>query len=250
MGRRGYCQFILRVYIEIDFRSDPKPPRNIYFGLKSISLVNLQSFSAVFIQISLVVHEYFPRKYFKYIALLVIIGIVLKLLVHLIKSIISPKKDWLIKQYQEAYDKCLCPVCGKPLTLGVLHRVEELADRKGGYKPGNAVPFKSLMPLSEIIAAVLGTGQLYSKKVWDVYNRLVKAFGSEFNVLFNAPFERIEDVTDGKVARAVLKVREEKVDIQPGFDGEYGCPLLREGAKKMAMAEKMMERQKSLVDFG
>lgn len=78
------------------------------------------AFIAVFIQISLVVHEYFPRKYFKYIALLVIIGIVLKLLVHLIKSIIYPKKDWLIKQYQEAYDKCLCPVCGKPIRIGPL----------------------------------------------------------------------------------------------------------------------------------
>jgi len=78
------------------------------------------AFIAVFIRISLVVHEYFPRKYFKYIALLVIIGIVLKLLVYLIKRIISPKKDLLIKQYQEAYDKCLCPICGKPIRIGPL----------------------------------------------------------------------------------------------------------------------------------
>lgn len=78
------------------------------------------AFIAVFIRISLVVHEYFPRKYFKYIALLVIIGIVLKLLVYLIKRIISPQKDLLVKQYQEAYDKGLCPICGKPIRIGPL----------------------------------------------------------------------------------------------------------------------------------
>ena len=78
------------------------------------------AFIAVFVRISLVVHEYFPRKYFKYIALLVIVGIVLKLLVYLIKMIVSPKKDWILKQYQEAYDKALCPICSKPVRTGPL----------------------------------------------------------------------------------------------------------------------------------
>jgi len=78
------------------------------------------AFIAVFLRISLIVHEYFPRKYFKYIALLVIIAIVLKLLVYLIKRIISPKKDWLLKQYQEAYDKNVCPICSKPVRIGPL----------------------------------------------------------------------------------------------------------------------------------
>ena len=77
-------------------------------------------FIAAFVRISLVAHEYFNKKYFKYIALLVIIAIVLKLLVYLIKRIISPKKDWLIKQYQEAYDKGICPICGKPVRIGPL----------------------------------------------------------------------------------------------------------------------------------
>lgn len=77
-------------------------------------------FIAVFLKISLVAHEYFPRKYFKYIAILVIIGIVLKLLVYLLKRVVSPKKTWLVKQYQEAYDKSLCPICGKPIRIGPL----------------------------------------------------------------------------------------------------------------------------------
>lgn len=78
------------------------------------------AFIAVFIKVSLVVHEYFPRRYFKYIAILVIIGIVLKLLVYLLKRIVAPKKAWLIKQYQEAYDRNICPICGKPVRIGPL----------------------------------------------------------------------------------------------------------------------------------
>lgn len=77
-------------------------------------------FIAVFMKISLVAHEYFPRRYFKYIALMVIIAIVLKLLFYLLKRIVSPKKDWLIKQYQEAYDKNICPICSKPIRIGPL----------------------------------------------------------------------------------------------------------------------------------
>jgi predicted RNA-binding Zn-ribbon protein involved in translation (DUF1610 family) len=78
------------------------------------------AFIAAFVRISFVVHEYFPRRYFKYIALIVIIAIVLRLLAYLIKRIVSPKKDWLIKQYQEAYDKNVCPICGKPIRIGPL----------------------------------------------------------------------------------------------------------------------------------
>jgi len=81
------------------------------------------TFIAVFLKISIVVHEHFPSRYLKYIALLVIVGIVLKLLVHLLKRIVSPKKDWLVKQYREAYDKHICPLCGKPILTGPLRYV-------------------------------------------------------------------------------------------------------------------------------
>ena len=79
------------------------------------------TFIAVFIRISLVVYEYFPRRYFKYIALLVIIAVVLRLLLYLIKRIAAPKKDWILKHHQEAYDKGICPICGKPIRIGPLH---------------------------------------------------------------------------------------------------------------------------------
>lgn len=75
---------------------------------------------ASFIKIALVAHEYFPTNYFKYIALLVVLGIVLRILINLIKMIVAPKKDLLIKQYQQFYDKHLCPVCTKPIKAGPL----------------------------------------------------------------------------------------------------------------------------------
>lgn len=88
------------------------------------------AFIAAFVRISLVVHEYFPRKYFKYIAISVIIAIVLRMLVYVIKRIVSPKKDWILKQYQEAYDKNVCPICGKPIRTGPL-RYSAGGKRKG-----------------------------------------------------------------------------------------------------------------------
>ena len=78
------------------------------------------TFIAVFIRISLVVYDYFPRRYFKYIALLVIIAVVLRLLLYLLKRIAAPQKDWILKHHQETYDKGICPICGKPIRIGPL----------------------------------------------------------------------------------------------------------------------------------
>jgi hypothetical protein len=80
-------------------------------------------FIASFIKIAMVAHEYFPSRYFKYIALLVVIGIVVRFLFYLIKMIVAPKKDLLIKQYQQHYDKCICPVCSKPIRTGPLRYI-------------------------------------------------------------------------------------------------------------------------------
>lgn len=78
------------------------------------------AFITVFLKVSLVAHEHFPSRYFKYVAILVVLGIVIKILVHLLGRIASPKKDWLVKQYQEAYDKFVCPICAKPIRVGPL----------------------------------------------------------------------------------------------------------------------------------
>jgi uncharacterized protein (TIGR00375 family) len=130
-----------------------------------------------------------------------------------------------------------CPVCKRRLTIGVLHRIEELADRPAGYVPKGAIPFKSLMPLTEIISARMGIEQLYSKKIWAVYNSLVQRFGSEFAVLLDAEEQELEKVVDEKLARAIVDVRKGKVEIRPGYDGVYGYPVF-EGADKEKLKDK------------
>jgi len=81
------------------------------------------AFISSFIKVAVVAHKYFPQPYFKYIAIFVIIVIVLRLLFYMIKTATAPKKDLLIKQYQQSYDKCLCPVCSKPIRTGPLRYI-------------------------------------------------------------------------------------------------------------------------------
>ena len=115
----------------------------------------------------------------------------------------------------------ICPVCRKPLTIGVLHRVEELADREEGFVPENAKPFRRLIPLSEIISFVLKSN-VASQKVWKDYKKLVNAFGSELDVLLTAEKERMENLVDKKIVDLIIKNREGEVKIKPGYDGVYG----------------------------
>lgn len=149
--------------------------------------------------------------------------------------------------------KDICPVCKKSLTIGVLHRVEELADRQEGFVPKDPINYKSLIPLSEIISSVVGVDQLYSKKIWGIYNRLIETFGSEFNVLLKSAKSGLEKVVNEKLADAILKVREGGLDIRPGFDGVYGKAVFGDGSadqdetKAKALQAK---RQKSIADFG
>jgi uncharacterized protein (TIGR00375 family) len=119
----------------------------------------------------------------------------------------------------------ICPVCKKPLTIGVLHRVEQLADREEGYKPKNAIPFKRLLPLYEVISYSIGEARLYSKKVENIESELIQRFGSELNVLLNAEPEEIKKIAGEKVARGIMLNREEKVKVIPGYDGVYGKPV-------------------------
>ena len=142
----------------------------------------------------------------------------------------------------------ICPVCKRPLTIGVLHRIEELADRKEGFKPDGAKPFKSLIPLSEIIQAVRGMSLVASKKIWSDHDSLMEAFGSEYRVLLETSQAEMAKVVDPRIAEAVVKVREGRVRIDPGFDGEYGIPLIG-NSQKGRISEVVPPSQKSIVDF-
>jgi len=115
----------------------------------------------------------------------------------------------------------LCPKCGKKLTIGVLHRVEELADRAGGDGLPGRVPFKNLVPLNEIIAEALGKTP-ECQGVWDLYFRFVREFGDEHAILTEVPVTELARVSPEKVAEAVDRMRRGQVHISPGHDGEYG----------------------------
>jgi uncharacterized protein (TIGR00375 family) len=121
--------------------------------------------------------------------------------------------------------KNICPACKKPLTIGVLHRVEELADRDAGYKPKGAIDFRSLIPLRELIAVFAGQGAA-TKKVLSIYSRLIEKFGNEFNVLLNTKKKELEKAADARLADLIIASREEKIKIEPGYDGVYGKIIL------------------------
>ncbi|MEK6826751.1 MAG: DNA helicase UvrD, partial [Nanoarchaeota archaeon] len=97
----------------------------------------------------------------------------------------------------------ICPKCGNKLTIGVADRIEKLADRPVDYKRGNAVPFVSLVPLHELISGVYDIKQLYSKKVWEIYSKLIKEFGNEFSILLNVSRESLIKIVGEKLANVI-----------------------------------------------
>ena len=129
--------------------------------------------------------------------------------------------DVCMEPKESLKNKNICPKCKRPLTIGVLNRVEQLADREEGYKPKDAIPFKSLIPLSEILASLLNSS-VASKTVFSEYYNLIKNFQTEFNVLIEAKKEDLIKAANEKIADAIIAVREGKVKIKPGYDGVYG----------------------------
>lgn len=115
----------------------------------------------------------------------------------------------------------ICPVCGKKLTMGVEHRVEQLADRKYGYRKENAKEFESLVPLAEVISSCMGYSS-GSKKVQSCYENMLEKLGPEFEILRRVPAEDIKAVSDENVAAGIEGIRQKKVKKIPGFDGKYG----------------------------
>jgi uncharacterized protein (TIGR00375 family) len=125
----------------------------------------------------------------------------------------------------------LCPVCGKPLTIGVLHRVDDLADREEGFVPQDPIPYKSLVPLEEVIAAALNVGA-GTAKVTREYNRLIESFSNEFEILLETPITEIASVSSERVAEGVRRVREGEIEVLPGYDGVFGEVKVFGGGKE------------------
>jgi len=115
----------------------------------------------------------------------------------------------------------LCPRCQKKLTVGVMHRVEELSDRQEGFIPKNAIPSIHLIPLEEIIAGGLGV-RVGTKAVEAEYDRLVERGGSEFHILLYAAPDELASFVPPRVLEGIIRMRQGKVSIVPGHDGVYG----------------------------
>ena len=107
------------------------------------------------------------------------------------------------------------------MTIGVLNRVEELADREEGLKPENAIPFKSLIPLNEIIGEAIGVGPA-SKAVEREYEKLINSFGNELKILLHVSSEEIQAVVQPEIAEGIARVRDGRAFVKPGYDGVYG----------------------------
>ena len=120
--------------------------------------------------------------------------------------------------------KGICPKCKKKMTIGVADRIEQLADRKEGYVLKNAVPFKNIIPLSEVIAGTIGK-KVEHKDTWAEYNKLIEKFGNEFNIILDAEEKQLKKVTSDKIAANIIRNREQKIEFKPGYDGVYGVPV-------------------------
>ena len=135
--------------------------------------------------------------------------------------------------------KGICPKCGRKLTVGVLSRVDELADRKDGFVPPTAIPYKSLVPLKEIIAEAIGVGP-QTKSVEEQYQILIQKFSNEFNILLDVPSEELDKFTLPKIAEGIERVRDGKLIIDPGYDGEFGKVKIFHEAEKNGLKQNKL----------
>ena len=134
----------------------------------------------------------------------------------------------------------ICPECGKKLTVGVMHRVEELSDRELDDTPPLSVPYKNLIPLNEIIAQALSKTS-ECKSVWDVYFRFIHEFGNEHKILTEVPIEDLRHLPPDNIGLGVERMRKGKVKIIPGHDGCYGKITLFEEEPSESEAQQQLK---------
>jgi PHP family Zn ribbon phosphoesterase len=132
-----------------------------------------------------------------------------------------------------------CPKCGKPLTVGVMNRVEVLADRPEGFVPDNSIPFKNMIPLEEVIADSKGLKK-GSVAVEKEYMSLLAKFGTEFNITLKLNNEELLKGLPRPVADGIIRMRQGKVNIQPGYDGEYGIISIKSGGSGSESSEQQL----------
>jgi ATP-dependent DNA helicase UvrD/PcrA len=139
------------------------------------------------------------------------------------------------RESKELKDRC--PVCRKPLTLGVMHRVEDLADRPWDHQDADSARQRSLVPLEELIADAFDCG-VGTQRVRQAYLKLVAEYGTEFSILLDLPVEDLARTAPPRVAEAVARMRAGEVRLDPGYDGEFGAVRIFKESKRRNFAVK------------
>lgn len=135
--------------------------------------------------------------------------------------------------------KGICPICKKPLVIGVASQIDDRADRELGDYPKKAIPFKHVIPLREIISDALGVGK-HSKSVDLWYKKLIEIAGSEFGLLLDFDLTKIDSGAPAIIIEGIKRMREGKVKVAPGFDGQYGV------VKIFSDDERIEKKQRSM----
>jgi uncharacterized protein (TIGR00375 family) len=131
------------------------------------------------------------------------------------------KCDVVFSPQETIQNQCLCPKCGKKLTVGVMHRVTELADRESGFPQAPGIPYKHLLPFNEVIAQAVDKSP-DCKSVWELYFRFIHEFGNEFTIQTAVPVEELARLAPERVSQGVDRMRRGRVKILPGHDGVFG----------------------------
>ncbi len=145
----------------------------------------------------------------------------------------------------EDSEASVCKVCGKKLVIGVLHRVNDLADRPVGYTPKNRIPYVHAVPLIEVISYAKKKTR-YTQQVKDIYSTLIESLGNELDILSAVGIDKIAQVAGDDIAQCIENVRNEKITIKPGYSGVFGeLDLLGRDRHQ----DNRANRQKSVSDF-
>lgn len=126
----------------------------------------------------------------------------------------------------------ICPKCRKPVTVGVLHRVTEIANRPSGFKPANAVPFYRLVELDKIIAEAMGIKSRKSKLVQKYYGEMIKKAGNQINILLDMELKNLASIAQSEIVEGIRRVRAGELYVNPGFDGQYGEVHIYKGGRE------------------
>jgi PHP family Zn ribbon phosphoesterase len=179
---------------------------------------------------------------------------------YLRKQTFEPSKIFIQTPEETKKNGDICPVCKRELTIGVMHRVDELADNEESNfikeadaygtvwlkdKKGIRPPYINLVPLLEILSEALNSG-VSSQAVQNAYDNLISQFGSEHEILLRSPLEKIQTLSGVTIAEGIQKVRERNIHINPGYDNTYGVVEIWGNSTKYQQEIKSKEEQKGL----